>query len=351
MIMIDSFKNIFKSNRQKNKDKDKEIMWNPICKSGEEEFLIDSSTESEKVYTLTNRKGILTNSMITLSILPCLYLILSIMVIIILLFLQKKEADNLIRPIKYINRMTYTIPSFFELPKINQTIFHIYTCLTSISGLSIVAILFSVLKQRFKVPEYRDHSFKLYIMLFFGFTSNFLNFAKGFSPYLEVVNIKTLANTIDKDIKIELSQLLFIGLIFFSILFSMYSISVLDLLRSKKEGNSGSRSFSRNNCCSNSEDNWLNYKIVILTYLSLFTLIYIVFILHDNQIDLFSGTFMEFYYDKYHKFVITVFPYFIHIINAVLMFSFYFELKYVNLALSQNMEVDYLFDDSEKHIF
>lgn len=390
MMIIESLKSLFRKSRQK-----KEIPWNPTCKSGEDELLIDTSNSADnekahRVYTLTHKKGILTNSMITLSILPCLYLILSILVILVLLYLQKKEADDLITPRKitrvsigsgkthsYGYRLGYgyddydyasKIPSFFELPKINQTIFHIYTCLTSLSGFSIVMILFSVLKQRFKVPEYRDHSFKLYIMLFFGFTSNFLNFAKGFSPYLESLNIKTLASDINKDVKIELSQLLFIALIFFSILFSLYSISVLDLLRTNKEGLVSGSSYDHsynnyNNFDSHNrhnshippnltnEDNWLIYKRVILTYLSVFTLVYILFTLQENQIDLFSGTFMQFYFDKHHKFVNTMFPYFMHIINAVLMFSFYFELKYVNLALSQNMEVDYLFDDSERHIY
>jgi hypothetical protein len=362
--MIDYIKNLMRITRRKEKES-----FNPICKSGEEEFLMENP--KEKVYTLTHARGILTNSMITLSILPSLYLILSVLIVVVLLFLQKKEGGVLIKPKLGLIRgigidmgiglglgkslplhtnksNSLTIPSFYELPKINQTVFHIYTCLTSVSGLLIVTILFSVLKQRFKVPEYRDHSFKLYIMLFFGFTSNILNLAKSFTPYLESLSIKAFTQGIEEDIKIELSHLLFIGLIFFSILFSMYSISVLDLLRSNRGGNNHS---TGNNSATANEDNWLHYKIVTLTYLCVFTLIYIIFILYDNKIFIFSGTLLQCYLEKHSNFVITFFPYFIHIINAVLMFSFYFELKYVNLALSQNLEVDYLFDDAEKHIF
>ena len=200
----------------------------------------------------------------------------------------------------------------------------------------IVFILFSVLKQRFKVPEYEHHSFKLYIMMIFGFISNFLNFTKGFAPYFE--NYEEFSKEIRFNLKIDLSVLFFLTLIFFSVLFSVYSLYVLNLLRIR----------SNSPISHNYEGHWYNYRIVTLVYLCVFTLIYVVFLLHDKKIFLFCNDIS--YISENLTFVISMFPYFIHIINAVLMFSFYFELKYVNLVLSQNVEVDYLFEEGEKNL-
>ncbi len=172
--------------------------------------------------------------------------------------------------------------------------------------------------------------------MIFGFISNLLNFAKGFSSYIE--NYDNIVKEIQKDIKLDLSHLLFLTLIFFSVLFSVYSLTVLGLLRTKQNYNT----YSFN------EENWYNYKIITLCYLCIFTLIYLIFLLHDNNI--FLVRVFQPYIDKNLTFVITMFPYFIHIINAVLVFSFYFELKYLNMALSQNLEVDYLFEESERNL-
>jgi hypothetical protein len=311
-----------------------------ILKCSEFEETGSNNDDREKSYTYnlsSNTRGILTNNFATLSIIPSLYLLTSIFTLLILLFLKYKHkisfpSDMQIGDLK--------IPNYYELAKVNPLIFYIYTCITSLTGLCIVFILFSVLKQRFKVPEYQDHTFKLYIMMIFGFISNLLNFAKGFYPYIE--NYDNLVREIQKDIKIDLSHLLFLTLIFFSVLFSVYSLTVLDLIRTKHHNGNA---FALN------EDNWYNFKIITLCYLCIFTLIYVIFLLHDNNIYLMK--IFQSYVDEHLVFVVTVFPYFIHVINAVLVFSFYFELKYVNLALSQNLDVDYLFEgvDNERNLF
>ena len=226
------------------------------------------------------------------------------------------------------------IPNYYDLPKINPIVYNIYTCSTSITGLAIVIILYSVLKQRFKVPEFQTHSFKLKIMMLFGLISNFLNLAKGITPPM-LENYYNIVKEIQPNLEIDFSHLTFLTFIFFTILFSVYSLSILSLIRGKNNLNS-----NRMN-----EDVWYLYKFVTLIYLCFFTLVYIAFLLHGSKI-IKIGLF-ENLINEYYSTVISLFPYFIHVINSVLMFTFYFELKFVNLALSQNLDVDYLFEDEK----
>lgn len=318
--MLNSLRNMLKSTRKREKEKE-------TAYDEEESSSLMSDTDTP---TKPINKGILTNSVCYLTIIPGIYLLTSIFIVLYLLILNSKEQITA-------NKQQGKIPDYYELPKISVTMFHIYTLVTSICGLTIVLVLFVVLKQRFKVPEFINKNYKLYIMMFFGLMSNFFNFAKGFSPYLVNFNIQNISNS---DIKINLTHILFLGVIFFSILFSIYSISVLDLLRMKKVKQM------------NTLENWYSYKIVILVYLTSFFLIYIIFLLYDNKaFTLMVNSSLKIFFEYNLKMVISTFPYFIHVLNAVLMFSFYFELRYVNLALSQNLEVDYLFEDSEKQLF
>lgn len=293
---------------------------------------INEYQEKYSFYKITNNtKGYLTNNVATLSILPVIYLLSSLLIIIILLFIRYVNMIEFPTDIKYRN---IKIPNYYDLPKINPFIYNIYTCSTSITGFSIVIILYSVLKQRFKVPEYQNHSFKLNIMMLFGLISNFLNFAKGITPPI-FENYYNIVKEIQPNLEIDFSHLTFLTFVFFTILFSVYSLSILSLLRGKNNLNA-----NRMN-----EDIWYLYKFITLIYLCFFTLVYIAFLLHGSKI--FKIGFLEHLIKDYYITVIAMFPYFIHVINSVLMFTFYFELKFVNLALSQNLDVDYLFDDEK----
>ncbi len=288
--------------------------------------------EKYSFYKITNNtKGYLTNNVATLSILPVIYLLSSLLIIIILLFIRYIHMIEFSTDIKFKN---IKIPNYFDLPKINPIIYNIYTCSTSITGLSIVLILYSVLKQRFKVPEFQNHYVKLNIMMVFGLCANFINFAKGISwPIFE--SYYNIVKDYQPNLEIDLSHLGFLFFVFFTILFSVYSIANLNLLRGRNSLNA-----NRMN-----EDIWYLYKFISLIYLCFFTLVYIAFLLHGSKI--FKIGFLENIIKDNYVTVIAMFPYFIHVINAVLMFTFYFELKFLNLALSQNLDVDYLFEDDK----
>jgi hypothetical protein len=275
-----------------------------------------------------NFRKVISNKLLYLCIFPLLYFLASILVLIILLFIKYKNKINYNSDVKFGNLI---LPSYYDLVLINPLIFKIYTCLATITGMVIVMTLFSICNQRFKVPEYRTHTIKLYIMTLFGTIFNVITFIRGFIP---IMHYDQLLYTVTDSLKIELSQLVFLSFIFFSVFFSIYSHNILQLLKSKQVG-------------SIEEESWYYFKLTIIFYLNVFTVIYIVFLLHENEL-IKIGIFRTFI-EKNMIYVLVMFPYFIHIINAVLVFSFYFEFKYLNIALSQNLEVDYLFDENNRN--
>jgi hypothetical protein len=310
---------------------------------GESEICLLENNET--LYELNSRnnrgsKSYISNNLNFLYILPTFYLVLSLLTILILLILKAKtkersDSDIIIKKLH--------IPNYYELLEINPTIYRIYTYSTSLTGLTIVFILFSVLKQRFKVPEYREDSFKLYIMLIFGIISSFFNFAKGVVPFLE--NYKIICQNFSEnfEFKFDLSHFVFIALVFFTILFSIYSITIFNLLQNKQK-------LSR--VVDNEENNWHSYKIILISLLSVLLLIYLIyltFLYNDKSIIILSESINAYMNDNY-KIVTAMFPYYIHILHSLLIFSMYFELKYANRSLSGNAEVDYLFENGEDEI-
>ena len=294
----------------------------------DESFSVFLEEQDMKNQMNFNLKNTMSNKMIYLSIFPLFYFLASILMMIVLILIKNKQKIILNSDVN-INNMIFH--SYYDLDLINPLIYKIYTFITTIAGMVIVITIFSIMHQRFKVPEYKTHSIKLYIMIIFGIVGNSITFIKGFMP---LMHYDDLIQTINNELKIEISQLLFLIWIFFSVFFAIYSMNILKLLRSKQ-------SMTLNN-----EENWYNYKILIIIYLNITTLIYVGFILHQNNILKFN--LFQNFVEGNMNYVLLLFPYFIHTIHAILILSYYFELKYLNIALSQNLDVDYLFDDTEK---
>jgi hypothetical protein len=254
-------------------------------------------------------------------IFPILYLLVSIAMPMILLIIKVNKKLIFESDIKVEN---YTIANYFDLSLINSVIYKAYTCGSFISGFIIVLVLFLTLNQRFKVPEYQDNTIKLYMMLLFGLISNLFNLYRGFYDFIRI-NLP--------DLFINMSpEALFLSWIIFSIFFSIYSLSMIDLLRTQRIN----------------ETSWYVYRIILVSFLSIITIVYTSFLLYKNN-----------YVNKYTannfiienmSYVLGMFPYFIHTINALMMFCYYFEIKYLNTILSRNLDVDYLFEDEELKI-
>ena len=71
------------------------------------------------------------------------------------------------------------------------------------------------------------HIFKIHFMLGFGLLANFLHLVIGFIPYLE--NYDLVNDQMKKEVNIDLTQILFLTMIFFSIFFGIYSLFCLNL--------------------------------------------------------------------------------------------------------------------------
>jgi hypothetical protein len=261
------------------------------------------------------------------SFLPTFYLLINIIVVIILLY--KKNKQHIIFPKDVRLNQENQIPNYFELmEKISVPIVEAYTLCSFICGCLIVYFLFSIVKQRFKVPEYKEQTYKVYIMSTIGLIANLFSLAKGFAKRMD--NFEELNLFLKLQIKIGITELLFICFICFSVLFSFYSLNLLNLLKQKQS------------YTIKSEELWYNFRIITLCYVAVFTLIYLLFLFQFY--DIITIDFIMEILSRNMNYVISIFPYFIHLLNAVLFYSFYFELKYMNHALSQNLEVDYLFD-------
>lgn len=253
---------------------------------------------------------------------------------------------------------------FFTLLNINTNFFFVSTCLTTLIGMFILVILYSILKQRYNVPEYKPRFINLYIMLVFGIMTNFLNFLLGFYPfylkniqafdqllslkfnfqsYIEQNNTISLVSSfgnvkneflfdkIDSQNSVSIKQILFLCFICIS---SLYSIVVVFNVRFLKK-------IKSTHCLISQTPNEYRYliKILILIIIVSFTTLYISCLLHKNEMidfDLVSEDKLECLY----YFI----PYVIYFLLGVLMFSFYFELKFITYKMSRNMEVDYLFE-------
>jgi len=217
------------------------------------------------------------------------------------------------------------------LPRVSPLFYHIYSTINTLVGLTLVLILFDEIKQRFKVPEFKSHYYILYILLIFGFMTNLLNFSIGFVPYIED-EIIAINQEIKKGIIFDLSQLLFLSMIFFSIAFAVYSIFSISLIKKKQPK------------INIDKDEWIRNKIIIIATLSLASIFYIIVLIEkkNNYHFLFED-----FINKHHNIIILLMPYFIHVLNGILVFSYYYELKYFNYILSQNLDIDFHFDSSE----
>lgn len=290
-------------------------------------------------------KGYLTNNSLLLSFFPSLYLVSSILIILLLIFFKLHNQIRLVSDIK-IKKFSFLkiIPNYFDLQKVNKIAFNIYIFLSCLSSTGIVIILYSVLKQRFKVPEFQVHSFKLNIMLLFGLSSNILCFIRAVAtPFFNRYHL--LIKDIKPNLEMDFNQMIFLLQIFFGILFSIYSLTILHLVKEKTFNHDYRNNYDR---VENEIDNnkWCLFKYINLFYLSLLMLIYILFLMNNSKI--INLGFLDEIVKNNYVFVIGIFPYFIHIINAILIFTFYFELKFVNLALAYNLDVDYLFEEDDK---
>jgi hypothetical protein len=265
-----------------------------------------------------DKKKVLTNRLLPYLSFPVIYLLASILMPITLLIIKQNNKLTSKQDITIDGRI---VTCYFDLINVNQVIYKAYCCISSLSGIVIVLILFTTLNQRFKVPEFKDNTIRLHFMMLFGMASNLLLLYRGFFAFFKA-NIIELSTSLD-----DHPETLFIAYILFSIFFSIYSLTMLDLLRTQRI----------------KEDYWYIYRVILVSFLSIFTIIYTSFLLYKNHyVTKYSPN--ADLINHYMGYVLAMFPYFIHSLNAMKIFSYYFEIKYLNAVVSRNLDVDYLFE-------
>lgn len=261
-------------------------------------------------------------------------------------------TESLVSKLNFLNILSnYTFTSFFDLLNVNVKVFFVSSCITSLIGFLILIIIYSILKQRYNVPEFKTKFINLYIMLSLGIVTVFLNFLLGAYPfYLKYFQFKDSSGThnkhdtrlgkqidekifesFDSEKEYAFKMLLFLSYICLSCIYSISVISNVQLLKKIKSVNSN-------------VEYRFSLKILNLFAIVLFTSFYILSLLNSKGYIFISCEIID------NKALIYLIPYIIYLFLGLLNFSFYFELKYITYRMSRNMEVDYLFDDNDKMI-
>lgn len=230
-----------------------------------------------------------------------------------------------------------------------EFVFVSYT-INSIISLIILYLIFSLLKQRFNVPEYKLNHYNLYAMFLLGFFSVILNFMIGFYPFyvkqnftISIFKTKTedIANTfgeysneainsrIDFQSLISLKILLYTSFIVISILYALSVIVNVNFLKKISNINTGSKTH---------ENIYFKYFFLLLNWC--LSAIYI-FLLINKSSD------KSLYLDDSRTVdvVFALIPYFLYILHGVIMFCFYYDIKYVTYNMKKNIYVDFLFEN------
>jgi len=244
----------------------------------------------------------------------------------------KKEFEDII----------FSFPNFFEIKNIFPNAFNIYVILSSVSSLAIVLILFFILKQRFRVPEYQIHHLKINVMLILGLVANFLNISKTVCPLL-LNHYFFFVKDINPFLELNLNNVLFVTHIICYVFYSIYSLFILNLMKVKKSDIEGNGLATQIEIQSNLEK-WLNFKCFILIILTTFLVVYLYFLLSKNYDLILCFGFFKVFFEKYLNFVLRLLPYTIHFLNSILIFTLIFDLKFFNFYFAQNIDVLYLFE-------
>ena len=238
------------------------------------------------------------------------------------------------------NTINYFMPTvlfnYFDLMTVNVELLFITSSLNSFIGLLILIIIFSILKQRFNVPEYKKKKINLYIMLCFGLLNISMSLIIGCYPfYLSNLTKKNvfgeysesyLFDQIDSDSNISFKILFFMCFVLISILYNAFVISnVLILKRTFFENTKMKYKFF--------------YKLIILVQISLLSTFFIVCLMQKNNLIVMNGTIFD------NKVLFFLTPYLIYMLLGLMNFSFYFDMKYIIYRMSRNIEIDYLFEE------
>lgn len=264
--------------------------------------------------------------------LPMIYGCLGFMTIIFMLIigyineLNNKIVDNIYSEI---GPNKFMFISIFNLPKLNHFVFHILNCSTAVTGFGLVYSILNILKMKFKQLSYDNYEYiKLYVSVLYGFIANFMHLAYGAVFYMD--GFENINHLIHREIHIGLTEFIFYLQIFFSILFGLFTTFIIYSMKTKPSYSIEKEQEEQ------VEYKWINYRLLILIYLSFFLIANIFIVLHNNKF-IFTS-FDSMILKSNYSYLIAFLPYGLYFLNILLFIMYYGELKSVNLNLSAPAE-------------
>ena len=274
------------------------------------------------------------NILINISYLPMTYLIVSISAFVGMLIISSykdlpKSLYNQVGPNKYL------VINYFEICKINPLVYHLFQSCTSFLGIFIVTMLFFSIKSKSKNFYQNSGYLQIYLSCVFGIISFILLLVEGVMPLLG--DVGTYNALLKSEIGINLPNFVFLTRLFFSLLFMLTFLLVVWNLNLNYDQSEESEM----------NNTWFNYKLITLIYLGFFTFIYVFVLLHHNKI-IFSEFSLATNYN-YTSYILTIFPYLLHCLNDLMIFTFSFELRLSNITLTE-IENESIIRKTEKNI-
>ena len=324
----------------------------------------DNRQNQNTEMNFSNKRKILSKSLIQNRLLPLLYLTFSISTIIFCFISEPlvKNKDNyiIIDPTKGVKMF-----DFFKMHNINPLVFHIFSLATGLVGIFIIYLVQNTL-----LIKYLGHTrtntimqfIQIYLTSFFGLFSQVIHIIAGMMFFFSTFH--KIDNFTKEELKISIHQLLFFIEIFFTSIYGIFicitiiKVNKNDLLdEDDKENTTFMESF---NCNYENNDNnivanpgqkistipdnistkWLNYIMVSLIYLIFFTVSYIFVLLIQNNnnksTNNFNGTNADAtsinkevdYFKMNQNYLVILLPYLIYILHTIFYASLFGVLKY-----------------------
>jgi hypothetical protein len=202
--------------------------------------------------------------------------------------------------------------SFFDLQKINHFIFHILNTTISLIGIAVVYLVYASLSLKLNPPK----NFELILTSFYGFLSHTFALFYGINYYIE--GLEKFDTVLHSELKMSLNQFLFFLQLFFTSLYGIFILIVMNSANSKPS-----------HCLEQDEitpDNkWLTYQFIMIVYLICFSLSLVFILLHSNKIILtdFDSPVLK----NNYGYLLCFLPYALYFLNAAFYSSFYSNIK------------------------
>lgn len=219
---------------------------------------------------------------------------------------------------------SFSIPNYFFLIKTQNLIYCINSYFSALCFFIVLITFYFEIKQRLKVPEYQSQNYHNYILLIIGIIFCILKIFEGsllfIQKWMEICNENLFI------IQVGLFNLLNV----FTICYGVYVFFFMKMISSS------------NNTFGISYGNWLKYYFGTVLLLTSIWILFIFMDIESSEVKE-SLTTNELFQESSKFSMYYILPYFIHLIGLISIACNYFPMQYLNYALKQNMNMDFLY--------